>query len=94
MVQRPAPADALLGMLRPEHRQQQPQAADGGVSAGGAGSSSAGSGDTAAGGGGGKLGGMMWRMKHSLMAVVREPKARPEVPAYEQQLRQAKEWFK
>jgi hypothetical protein len=37
---------------------------------------------------------MMWRMKHSLMAVVREPKARPEVPADEQQLRQAKEWFK
>lgn len=36
----------------------------------------------------------MWRMKHSLMAVVREPKARPEVPADEQQLRQAKDWFK
>jgi hypothetical protein len=84
MVQRPAPADALLGLLRPEHKQQQGPAADAAVS-----SSAAGAGDA-----GGKLGGMMWRMKHSLMAVVREPKARPEVPADEQQLRQAKDWFK
>jgi hypothetical protein len=86
MAQRPAPADALLGLLRPEQKQQQPQATDAAVGAGGAGSGDA--------GGGGVLGGMMWRMKHSLMAVVREPKARPEVPADEQQLRQAKEWFK
>jgi hypothetical protein len=89
MVQRPAPADALLGLLRPEHKQQQGLAADAAVSAGGAGASSA-AGDAA----GGKLGGMMWRMKHSLMAVVREPRARPEVPADEQQLLQAKDWFK
>ncbi|WIA09189.1 hypothetical protein OEZ85_008600 [Tetradesmus obliquus] len=89
MVQRPAPTDALLGMLRPEHKQQQGLAAD--ASAGGAGGSSAAAAGDA---GGGKLGGMMWRMKHSLMAVVREPKARPEVPADEQQLRQAKDWFK
>ncbi|WIA29266.1 hypothetical protein OEZ86_011774 [Tetradesmus obliquus] len=90
MVQRPAPTDALLGMLLPEHKQQQGLAAD--ASAGGAGGSSAAA--AAGDAGGGKLGGMMWRMKHSLMAVVREPKARPEVPADEQQLRQAKDWFK
>lgn len=84
LIQHPAPADILLGLLKQSRQQRNSSApADNASGASGAGSSSSSSNPL----------GMVMRMKHSLMNVV-QPKAKPEVPADEQQLQQAKEWFK
>lgn len=78
MLARPAPLESLRGLLRP--------AADGGSSgSGGYGTDSS---------GGASGAGMMLRMKASLLNVVQPHKPRPELPADEQQLRQAKERLK
>lgn len=83
MVQRPAPMDTLLGIRKADSPSRNSAAAggSGGTSGGTAGAGVAG------------WGGMMRSVRHSIMSVV-QPKAQPELPADEQQLRQAKEWFK
>jgi hypothetical protein len=101
MVQRPAPMDVLLGLLRAQGSSSNSS------STGGAGSGSsreepggnpaapgsAAAAAAAAAGGSGGMGNMMLRMKHSLMSVV-QPRSRPEAPPDERKLLQAKEWLK
>lgn len=90
MLQRPTPMDALLGLRRADAPPGSTSSSSEAAAVGSAGagvSSSAGAG--AAGGGWG----VMQRMRHSIMNVV-QPKVQQEVSAEEQQLRQAKEWFK
>lgn len=85
MIQRPAPADVLLSLLSHNRQQHHNTAAapDSGSSTGSGATGSSSSNPL----------GMVMRMKHSLMSVV-QPKSKPELPADEQQLRQAKEWCK
>lgn len=91
MVQRPAPMEVLLGLLR---SQGNSSTGSSGGSTTEPGSQVAPSSAAAAGaGGGGGVGNMMLRMKHSLMNVV-QPRARPEPPPDERKLVQAKEWLK
>lgn len=84
LIQRPAPADILLGLLN-QNRQQRSQTAAASVD-GSNGIAGAGANSTT------PLG-MVMRMKHSLKNAV-QPKVIRDLPADEQQLRQAKDWCK
>lgn len=88
MVQRPPPMDALLGIRRAEAGSSDSSSVSSTAAAGGSSTSSGAPGSAMSGWG------MMSRMRQSIMHVV-QPKAQTEsLPADEQQLRQAKEWFK
>ena len=98
MLQRPTPMDTLLGIRRAEPHSNQNSSNSNSTSSSTAtatdpagGSSSSSSAAVSGAGVGGW--GVMSRVRHSLLNVV-QPKAQPELSAEEQQLRQAKEWFK
>jgi hypothetical protein len=90
MVQRPAPMDALLGNRRAEASSSTSTTTSSTPAAAG---SSAGASSSSAGGGGGAGWSVMMRMRQSILHVV-QPKVVHELSADEQQLRQAKVWFK
>lgn len=91
MVQRPAPMDALLGIRRAEASSSASSSSTTTTSTSAAAGGSAGPPSSSAGGGAGW--GVMMRMRQSIMHVV-QPKVVQDLSADEQQLRQAKVWFK
>lgn len=90
VLQRPAPLDALLD----GHTDTTSSSSDNSTTAASTSAAAAAGQGSAAAGAAASGWKMMSRMKHSLMSVVQQSKAQPELSAEEQQLRQAKDRLK